>query len=326
MGLIEKSLDESVRDVFRRIQFDLPATLAELDGELERVLTTWLDTAGIPWGAAERDGRRVFHIGASRRLPANATAGLTVALGPARDLADIESLHLAHPLIEAAVAEARQAGAGAFRVRFRLGTDAPEILRRHHGARGRLALTRIAHRGFEREDRLRVTVVFEDEEVLRPAEAALELLQQHCEDVVDRFDPLLAVTAEHLDEVVDEEMFLGQCEVAAADRSGFESAMDQLDQFLADKTLVLRRARGKRAQRLAIAERRRDQALGADKRAKAVARVSELEAGIEDLDGRIAQLAAREDDTYRRWQEDAHHRRFQRPEPKRLLTAEFVIE
>ena len=111
IGLIETSLDESVRDVFRRIQSDLPATLAALDVELERVLTTWLDAAAVPWGAAERDGRRVFHIGASPRLPAGAAGGLTVALGPARDLADIESLHLAHPLIEAAVAEAR-AGRG----------------------------------------------------------------------------------------------------------------------------------------------------------------------------------------------------------------------
>ena len=140
---------------------DLPATLAALDGELERVLTTWLDAAGIPWGAAERGGRRVFHIGASPRLAGSAAGGLTVALGPARDLADIESLHLAHPLIEAAVAEARRAGAGPFRVRFRLGRDVPEVLRRRHGARGRLALTRTAHRGFEREDRLRVTAVFE---------------------------------------------------------------------------------------------------------------------------------------------------------------------
>ena len=325
MGLIEKSLDESVRDVFRRIQSDLPATLAELDGELERVLTAWLDAAGVPWGAAEGAGRRVFHIGASRRLPASAGAGLTVALGPARDLADIESLHLAHPLIEAAVAEARRAGAGAFRVRFRLGTDAPEELRRHRGARGRLALTRIAHRGFEREDRLSVTAVFEDAEVLHPAEAALDLLQQRIEDV-GVFDPPLAVTAEDLDEVVDEEIFLDQSAVATADRLGFEGAMDQLDQFLADKALVLRRARDERAKRLAAAERRRDQALGADNRAKAVARVGELEAGIEDLDGQIARLSAREDGTYQRWQEDAHRRRFQRPETERLLTAEFVIE
>ena len=39
-----------------------------------------------------------------------------------------------------------------------------------------LALTRIEHRGFEREDRLKVTAVFENAEVLRPAEAAQELL------------------------------------------------------------------------------------------------------------------------------------------------------
>ena len=70
----------------------------------------------------------------------------------------------------------------------------------------------------------------------------------------------------------------------------------------------------------------RDQALGADKRAKAVARVGALEAEIADLDERLARLAAREDDTYRRWHEDAHQRRFQRPEVERLLTAEFVIE
>ena len=89
---------------------------------------------------------------------------------------------------------------------------------------------------------------------------------------------------------------------------------------------MLRRARGERARRLAGAERDRDQALGADKRAKAVARVGALEAEIAELDERIAQLADREDDTYRRWREDAHHRRFQRPETERLLTAEFVIE
>ena len=185
-----------------------------------------------------------------------------MALGPARDLADIESLHPAHPLIAAAVAEARRAGAGAFRVRFRLGPHVAKELRQHRGARGRLALTRIAHRGFEREDRLSVTAVFEDAGVLHPAEAALDLLQQGCEDV-GVFDPPLAVTAEHLDEVVEEELFLEQSAVAPADRSGFEVAMDQLDQFLADQVLVLRRARDERAKRL---RRRRTSARPSDRR------------------------------------------------------------
>ena len=121
------------------------------------------------------------------------------------------------------------------------------------------------------------------------------------------------MTPEHLDEAVAEEMFLDQSATAAADRAGFEGALDQLDQFLADKTLVRRRTRDERAKRLAIAERDRDQALGADKRPKAVARVGALEADIADLDARLAQLPAREFDTYRRWHEDAHHRRFQRP-------------
>ena len=336
MGLIERSLDESVRDVFRGIQTDLPKTLAKLDAELERVLTAYLDAIDVAWGGTERGGRRVLHIGASRRLPALIAAGTTVALGSARDsaarsdgaarggVADIGSLHLAHPLIEAAVAEARRAGAGAFRVRFHLGADAPEVLRRHRGVRGRLALTRIAYRGFEREDRLRSTAVFEDAEVLRPAAAALDLVRQRCEDV-GVFDPPLAVTAEDLDEVVDEELFLDQCVAADHDRSGFESAMDQLDQHIADRMLVSRRARDRCAKRLAAAERQRDGALGADNRARAVARVGELETEIEGIDERIAQLAARDDDVYRRWKDNAHQRRFQRPETERLLTAEFVI-
>ena len=105
------------------------------------------------------------------------------------------------------------------------------------------------------------------------------------------------MTPEHLDEAVAEELFFDQSAAADADRSGFEGALDQLDQFLADKTLVLRRAREERARRLAAAERNRDQALGADKRAKAVARVGALEAEIADLDARLARLPAREDES-----------------------------
>ena len=70
VGLIETSLDNSVRDVFQRIRTDLMAELATFDAELERMLTAYLDAAEVPWSADERDGRRVVHIGASARLPA----------------------------------------------------------------------------------------------------------------------------------------------------------------------------------------------------------------------------------------------------------------
>ncbi len=324
VGLIEKGLDESVRAVLRSIQAELPATLAELDGELERVLSAYLDAAGIAWGVGERDGRRVLHVGASRRLPEAVADGVSVALGAARDISDIESLHVAHPLIEAAVAEARAAGSGSFRVRFDLSAEAPEALRRRRGCRGRLALTRVAHAGFEREERLCVAAVFEDAEVLRPAEAAVELLRQPCADVA-AFTPPLAFPLDHLDDVIEEELFLDQSSVAEDDQASFEGAMDQLDQYLADRMLVLRRDREQHRKRLAAAERQRDQALGAESRAKAEAGARALEAGIERLDAQIEELVAGDDETYRRWRDHAHSRRYGRPEAERLLTAEFVI-
>ena len=323
-GLIESQLDDSVRDVFRRIEGDLPGALATLDAELLRVLCGYLDTAGAPWDTDERDDLRLLHIGASTRLPAPFSRGASLALGPASPSVGMETLHLAHPLIKAAVAEARRSGNGAFRVCFELGPDAPAPLQARRGSRGRFALTRIAHRGFEREDRLCVTAVFEDAEVLRPAEAALDLVRQPCTDVAS-FDTPLTVTAEHLDEVVDEEMFFDQSSAARDDQASFEATMEQLDQYLADRALVLRRNRERHLKRLAGAERARDASLGTDSRARADARARQAQQEVDRLDGQIAELAARNDQTYRRWKTYAHNRRYTVPEATRLLTAEFVI-
>ena len=323
-SLIEKQFDESVREVFRNIESELPETLAALDTELERVVTAYLDARRVPWGVAEREGRRVIHVGASRSLPGPLVDGVSVALGPARGLGDTESLHLAHPLIAAAVDEARAAGSGAFRVRFDLAAGAPEALRRQRGRRGRLALTRVTNARFEREDRVCATAVFEDAEVLRPAAAALDLLRQPCVDVGE-FSPPLGVTAAHLDEVVDEEIFFGQIGAARDDQASFEAAMDQLDQYLADRLLVLRRDRSREVGRLAAAERRRDGAIGAENRARALAETRAIEQRIESLDMQIEALETGEDETYRRWRDHAHDRRYRKPRTERLLTAEFVI-
>ena len=323
-SLIEKRFDESVREVFRNIESELPVTLAQLDAELERLVTSYLDARGVPWGTAERKGRRVIHVEASRSLPEPLAGGVSVALGPARELGDTESLHLAHPLVGAAVREARLAGSGGFRVRFELGAGAPGELLRQRGRRGRLALTRVTNARFEREDRLCVTAVFENADVLRPAEAALDLLRQPCVDVGD-FSPPLGVSAGHLDEVVEEELFLEQASGAVDDQASFEAAMDQLDQYLADRLLVLRRDRRRETTRLAAAERRRDGAIGAENRARAEAQTRAIAQRIEMLDKQIEDLRSGDEETYRRWRDHAHDRRYRRPETERLLTAEFVI-
>ena len=323
VGLIESGIDDSVRDVFQRIESDMPKALATLDDDLERVVTGFLDGARIPWGEGERDGRRMLHIGAHRSLPEPFQSGVSVALGASRRLDDVDSLHLAHPLVQAAVAEARTHG-GSYRVRFELDPGAPSALHRHRNSRGRLALTRLEYRGFEREDRLRATAVFEDAQVLRPAEAALELLRQPCTDIPP-FDTPLAVTEAHLDEVVDEELFFEQGSVADTEQANFETAMAQLDRYLADRALVLRRSRERQRTRLKNAENARSRANGAEQRARADNQVREVERSIEALDAELDALAMRNDDAYDRAKVRAYERRYHAPRAERLLTAEFVI-
>ena len=160
--------------------------------------------------------------------------------------------------------------------------------------------------------------------MLRPAEAALDLVRQPCTDIAP-FDSPLAVTAAHLDEVVDEEMFFDHSSAASADQASFEATMEQLDQYLADRALVLRRNRERHLKRLASAERARDAALGTDNRARADARARQAEQEVERLDGQITDLVARNDQTYRRWKTHAHDRRYTVPETTRLLSAEFTI-
>ena len=325
MGLIERRLDASVRQVFDEIRSGLGPALTELDGDLERVLSAYLEDAGAAHGVRESEERRVLHFGASGRLPTAFRNGGSVVVGDARGLPTADPLHLGHPLIRAAVDDVRRRCAGAFRVAFRLRPTAPASLRDRRGSRGRLALTRVRYAGFEDEERLRATVVFDDAEVLRPGEAAMALLRQPCVDT-EELSPPLAVSEADLDEVVEEELFEEHGRVAAVNQQSFEQSIGQLDQYLEDRMLVLRRDRQRAGDGLAAAERERDGSMGADPRAGAEARVRRLEQEVEGLDSRIAELAAREDATYRLWKTHATERRYAPPSGTRLLSAEFVIE
>ena len=231
---------------------------------------------------------------------------------------------MAHPLVLAALDEARTAGQGAFSLRFRLTENAPEVLRDRSGARGRLALTRVSYRGFEREDRLVATALFEGSEVLRPADAALELVQMPCEDITPP-GPALSVTQDDLDEVVDEELFFDQAKAGQAENDTFEKTIDQLDQYMEDRLLVLRRTREDTSIRVREAEERRAAALGADARAKAEGVLRRLEGELEELDAQIERLSARDDDDYGKWKTHAHQRRYGPPHAERLFSLEFVI-
>ena len=323
-GLIESRFDEGVKQVFRRIADELPATLAELDADLERVVLGYLRANGVPHTVTKHVSRKRLKIPASPLLPEPLSAGLMVAMGRTEGLQDGESLHVAHPLVLAALDEARTAGRGSFSVQFRLTKDAPKALRDRNGARGRLALTRVSYRGFEREDRLVATALFEDSEVLRPADAALELVQMPCEDITPPV-PALSLTPNDLDEVVDEELFLDQAQATQAENEAFEKTTDQLDQYMEDRLLVLRRTRQDTSVRLREGEEKRDAALGADARAKAEGLLHRLATELEELDATIERLTARNDDEFEKWKTHAHRRRYEPPHTERLFSLEFVI-
>ena len=323
-GLIETRFDDSVKQVFRRIADDLPATLAALDADLERVVTDYLRANGIDHATEVHKRRRLIRIPASERLPGALSEGLSVAAGHADVWEEVDALHVAHPLVRAAIDDARRRGSGTFSVRFRLTAQAPEVLERRRGSRGRLALSRISYRGFEREDRLVATAVFEDSAVLRPAEAALELLGMPCEDLPAPLGDLSVTTAD-LDEVVDEELFFDQAHATDAEAKAFSRALDQLDQYVEDRLLVLRRGQREIADQLKQAEERRDAALGADARSRAEDRIRRLERELSDAEDRIERLAARDDSDYERWRADAHRRRYEPPRAARLFDLEFVI-
>lgn len=153
----------------------------------------------------------------------------------------------------------------------------------------------------------------------------MALLRQPCVDM-EELSPPLAVSDADLDEVVEEELFEEHGRVAAVNQQSFEQSIGQLDQYLEDRMLVLRRDRQRAGEGLAAAERERDRSMGADPRARAEARVRRREQEVQRLDGRIAELAAREDATYCLWKTHATKRRYAPPSGTRLLNAEFVIE
>src|SRR5262249_47562823 len=108
-GLIETRFDQKVKQVFRNLQTDLPRELARLDGELDQLISGYLDACEIPYQRSSGNGNVVFELPPSPILPDGWREGGTVIVGQARDREDADLIHLGHPLVRAAVDEARSA-------------------------------------------------------------------------------------------------------------------------------------------------------------------------------------------------------------------------
>jgi hypothetical protein len=323
-GLIETRFDQRVKQVFRRLQADLPEGLARLDSELDQLITGFLGAKDIAYRRISDDGHILFELSPSIHLPDGWRNGGTAGIGHAKDLADADPLHLGHPLVHAAVEEARAATGQGLSVTWILDESAPLELLDHKNRRGRLVLTRIRYDGFEPVERLIPIVVMDGGDAPLDPECGRWLLERAPSDRPPLHPPL---DLEALMEDATEQMvFADQADVAVREQERFDRNLEQIERYVEDQLLVLRRRLRLATEALDTAEDKRDAALGSEARTEAESRVLKIQKEIDELESQMAALQNREDAEYERWREHAFERRYRPPAVTRILDVEFVLE
>lgn len=323
-GLIETRFDEPVKQVFRRLKTELPKGLARVDGELDRLIAGFLAARGISFRRTAGDRHIRFELPPSALLPDDLAGGGTFVVGRVKELGEADPLHLGHPLVRAAVEEARQASGRRFCVAWKLAPGAPPLLGSSHGKRGCLALSQVHYDGFERVDRLVAVALLEGEDAPLDRESALWLLGQAPADRPPFAAPLSL--DDRLEDAIEEMIFLDQTEVSYYEQPRFERNLEQIERYVEDQLLVLRRQLSAATKTLAAAEDRRDAALGSQARDEAEKHVHTIQAEMERLETETERLEKRRDDDYEKWREHAHRRRYRPPRVSRILDVEFVLE
>jgi len=321
--LVEERLDDTLRAVFRKYEHELPGELAGLDADVEQMVAAYLGAIGVPFQRSESPGRVVMHIPAAEQLPGDYREGGDVVIGDARDLREGDVLHSAHPLVQAAIEEARQACGRPRKVRFGGGDrPLPEPLASLQGRRGHLVVTKIAYRGIESVDQLVTTALMEDSADPLDSESVQALLSLVVsdEDAPGPYSPPPALEA-----AVEEAIFENQAAVAVSDRDRFERMLWQLDRYIEDQALLVRRKLMGIEEKIDEAERRRDRALTAAVRANEDQVIQTLRHQMRHLEDRIAKLERGDDPDYQLWRNRLHERRFRRPQVNRVLEVEFEI-
>jgi hypothetical protein len=323
--LIEENLDDDVKRVLRTRRDRLPAALAELDRDLWSAVRAFLETRSIPHELKVTDGVQVLHVPPIERFEGALAHGTTVAIGSAPTQT---SLHLRHPLVRAAVADARTATNGIDGIAIRVPEDAPEELRPLRGRHGRIRLLRVTFDGFERIERLLPVVVLDGEPLpLTTAEALLRTEVRDAEAHRGAPESVTAsVSAADLEDATEELLIEIQHEVDAAEQQRFERASLQAARFLEDRVLVQQRRRAALLRQLDDAQTRRDAAVGSEAREEAEARLAQLDVKLAEVGAVIEKLERRDNDAFQRFHDHIHVRRFSPPTLELLLELELTVE
>jgi hypothetical protein len=319
--LIAARFDTKVRQTFRHIAAELPGHLQDLDRDLERLLCDYLESENVVYRRIVVGAGAAIQISPSSRLPEPFRGGVRIAVGGAQSLDDGEPLHVGHPLVRVAAEAARRLTGGVFRVRIGRGDQSAEVLSLR-GRRGRLRVIKLRYPGFEPVDRLLPVVVLEGAEGDLAPQTTLRLLEGPLEAVPGLES---GVTDAAIDEAVEEALFLDEKEVSTLEHRLFERAIGQLERFIEDRVLILKRSRAEVALRITGGQREREAVTGSDARTRLEALLARSQEELEGLDVELRRLQSRNDDGYQRWRQHAYERRYAPPQREPILDAEFVI-
>ena len=150
--IIESRFDENVRRVFKRLREDLPEVLRISTGTLP---IWWMDISPHGPSSTGVPTRLAGSFSTSRPAPhcPRVGDGRRFATGDARGLTDAEALNLVHPLVHAAIAQARTWPGGGS-VKLQLPPDSPPDSRHWRARPGLLCVVLVDYVGFEPVQRL----------------------------------------------------------------------------------------------------------------------------------------------------------------------------
>ena len=324
--LIENRLDETVRTVFKQYQDTLSHDLADLDRSLDEILRTFLDAQGVGYERRQEPERVVYETEPSEALPGVFAQGGRVSIGRSKDASEGSVLHVGHPLILAAVDEARAATRNEACVRIRLdGLEIPPKTRELVGTRGRAVLSKVRYHGLEPVDHLVWTAVLEDGDDALDAESFTALVQRGT--LIEADDTLaIELDEELVKDLVEESVHEDQQSVAASEHRRFNHMVRQLDHYLTDQMMVLGRRKGNLEETAEKVDKRRQRETSSVARSRLGAESEQLTKQIEQLDRQIEKLRAGDDKDYRRWMDQLHERRYRAPEVERLIQFDFIVE
>jgi adenine-specific DNA-methyltransferase len=316
--IIESRFNEDVRKVFKRLREELPAGLLQLDRDISDLVEGHLRSRGIRYTRTEADGRVLFDVATGADLPFEIGDVRRFATGDARGLTDAQSLNLLHPLVRAAIEDARAWPGGS--VELTPKANAVPELAALAGQTGVLAVALVDYAGFEPVQRV-VSGAVVGETALEPSLAA----QIARLPAVDGQGVSVTVAGTAVDDALDEAVFLDQREVEKREQRHFEQAIGQLERFVDDKVLVCRRERASISEKLRSARERRDEVVGSSARDRVEEEILRLTEKDEALERRIDALNSREDEVYQKWRNEYHDLRYRAPRVTRLFQVAFRI-